>query len=67
MWTKDYQADLLGRYLDVAEKRPFMAGTLAWCFADFRTGQSIIRAEGMNQKGVFTRVRRPSPPLRWHQ
>lgn len=59
MWSEDYQADMLGRYLDVAEKRPFMAGTLVWCFADFRTGQNIIRAEGMNQKGVFTRVRRP--------
>jgi beta-glucuronidase len=59
MWSEDYQANMLGRYVDVAEKRPFMAGTLAWCFADFRTGQSIIRAEGMNQKGVFTRDRRP--------
>ncbi len=59
MWSEDYQADLLGRYVDVAEKRPFMAGTLVWCFADFRTGQNIIRAEGMNQKGVFTRDRRP--------
>jgi beta-glucuronidase len=71
MWTEEYQADLLGRYVEVAEKRPFMAGTLAWCFADFRTGQSIIRAEGMNQKGVFTRVRRPKRAAhllrsRWH-
>ncbi len=71
MWSEDYQADLLGRYLDVAEKRPFMAGTLVWCFADFRTGQNIIRAEGMNQKGVFTRDRRPKRAAhllrsRWH-
>jgi len=30
-----------------------------WNFADFKTGQGIIRASGLNQKGVFTRDRRP--------
>ncbi|HZT70428.1 MAG TPA: beta-glucuronidase [Terriglobia bacterium] len=59
MWTEEYQAEMIGRYLDVAAKRPFMRGTLLWCFADFKTSQSIIRTNSMNNKGVFTRDRRP--------
>jgi beta-glucuronidase len=71
MWTEDYQAELIGRYLEVARERPFMAGTLVWCFADFKTSQSIIRAESLNSKGVFTRDRRPKRAAhllrsRWH-
>jgi len=59
MWTEDYQSEMISRYLDVAAKRSFMAGTLLWCFADFKTSQSIIRCNSMNLKGVFTRDRRP--------
>jgi beta-galactosidase/beta-glucuronidase len=59
MWNEEYQAELIRAYLDAADQRPFMAGTLIWCFADFKTPQSIIRAEGLNQKGLFTRDRRP--------
>jgi hypothetical protein len=36
-----------------------MAGTLMRCFADFKTSQSIIGTNGMNNKGVFTRDRCP--------
>ena len=59
MWTEEYQAEIISRYLDVAAARSYMAGTLMWCFADFKTSQSIIRANSMNNKGVFTRDRRP--------
>jgi beta-galactosidase/beta-glucuronidase len=59
MWTEEYQADMISRYLDVAAERSYMAGTLMWCFADFKTSQSIIRTNSMNNKGVFTRDRRP--------
>lgn len=59
MWTEEYQAEMLSRYLEVAAKRSYMAGTLLWCFADFKTSQSIIRTNCMNNKGVFTRDRRP--------
>lgn len=59
MWTEEYQVEYLRRYLDVAEKRPFMAGTHVWNFADFKTGQATARAGGLNHKGVFTRDRRP--------
>ncbi|TAM81846.1 MAG: beta-glucuronidase [Acidobacteria bacterium] len=59
MWTEEYQAETISRYLDAAAQRSFMAGTLMWCFADFKTSQSIIRTNGMNNKGVFTRDRHP--------
>jgi beta-glucuronidase len=59
MWTEEYQVEFLRRYLDVADKRPFVAGMHVWNFADFKTGQGTSRAGGMNFKGVFTRDRRP--------
>jgi beta-glucuronidase len=59
MWSEEYQVEVLRGYLDVAAARPFMAGMHIWNFADFKTGQSAMRAAGMNHKGVFTRDRRP--------
>jgi beta-galactosidase/beta-glucuronidase len=59
MWSEEYQVEFLRRYLDVAAARPFVVGLHVWNFADFRTGQGIIRMNGMNLKGVFTRDRRP--------
>ena len=49
-----------------------MAGLHVWNFADFKTGQGIIRMGGMNLKGVFTRDRRPKMAAhflrsRWHR
>ena len=64
MWTEEYQAEMISRYLDVAAARSYMAGTLMWCFADFKTSQSIIRTNSMNNKGVFTRDRRPKQAAR---
>jgi beta-glucuronidase len=59
MWTEEYQVEFLRRYLDVAARRPFVVGMQVWAFADFKTGQAVGRAAGMNFKGVFTRDRRP--------
>jgi beta-glucuronidase len=59
MWTEEYQVEYLRRYLDVSAQRPFVAGLHVWNFADFKTGQAIMRAGGLNMKGVFTRDRRP--------
>jgi beta-glucuronidase len=59
MWTEEYQVEYLRRYLDVAARRPFVAGMHVWNFADFKTGQGTSRAGGMNFKGAFTRDRRP--------
>lgn len=59
MWSEEYQVEFLRGFLDVAAKRPFVAGMHVWAFADFKTGQATGRAAGMNFKGVFTRDRRP--------
>lgn len=59
MWTEEYQVEFLRRYLDVAARKPFVVGLHVWNFADFKTGQGIIRMGGMNLKGVFTRDRKP--------
>jgi beta-glucuronidase len=59
MWTEEYQAELLGRVLDVAAERPFVAGAQVWTFADFATAQAEHRPHATNFKGVFTRDRRP--------
>jgi beta-glucuronidase len=59
MWTEEYQVEFLERYLDVMAARPFVVGSQVWCLADFKTGQSLVRAGGFNHKGVFTRDRRP--------
>ena len=59
MFSEEYQVEFLRGYLDVAAARPFVAGLHVWNFADFKTAQGIIRPGGLNQKGVFTRDRRP--------
>jgi len=59
MWSEEYQVEFLKRYLDVTATKPFVAGLHVWNFADFKTGQGIIRMGGLNMKGVFTRDRRP--------
>jgi beta-galactosidase/beta-glucuronidase len=64
MWTEEYQAEMISRYLDAAAARSYMAGTLMWCFADFKTSQNIIRTNSMNNKGVFTRDRQPKEAAR---
>lgn len=71
MWSEEYQVEQLRRLLDYADSRPFLAGIHLWNFADFRTGQSIMRANGKNHKGLFTRDRQPKMAAhylktRWH-
>jgi beta-glucuronidase len=46
-------------YLDIAARKDYVAGMQVWNFADFRTGQGIIRPGSMNFRGVFTRDRQP--------
>jgi beta-glucuronidase len=59
MWTEEYQADMIEMYIRILAQYPFVVGTHPWAFADFRTSQSIMRVGALNQKGVFTRDRRP--------
>ncbi len=59
MWSEEYQAELIRGYLDVAARKPFVAGMHVWHFADFAAVQSTGRVGGTNLKGVFTRTRTP--------
>jgi beta-glucuronidase len=59
MWSEEYQVALIRAYLDVAARKDYVAGMHVWNFADFATGQSIMRAGSENHKGVFTRERKP--------
>jgi len=59
MWSEDYQADLIEAYWRTLRRHPYVVGAHPWAFADFKTAQSIMRVGSLNQKGVFTRDRRP--------
>ena len=58
MFSEEYQAALIERYLDVCARLPFVIGAHVWTFTDFMTKQGVSRVDG-NKKGVFTRDRRP--------
>jgi len=59
MFSEEYQAEMLTRYIEVLSSKPFVAGQHVWNLCDFKTGQAVYRMGGMNLKGVFTRDRRP--------
>jgi beta-glucuronidase len=59
MFSEEYQAEMLTRYLEMFKTRPFVVGEHVWNLCDFKTGQAVHRVAGMNLKGVFTRDRRP--------
>lgn len=58
MFTEDYQKAMIKAYVELAAKKPYIAGTHVWNLCDFKTGQGVHRPGGMNWKGVFTRNRR---------
>ncbi len=59
MWSEEYQAELIRGYLEVAGRKDFVIGAHVWNFADFQSVQSTRRVGGINQKGVFSRDRKP--------
>jgi len=59
MFSEEYQAEMLARYLEVLKGKPFVVGQHVWNLCDFKTGQAVHRMGGVNWKGVFTRERRP--------
>ena len=59
MFSEEYQADMLQRYIEVLRGKPFVVGEHVWNLCDFKTSQGVRRVGGMNMKGVFTRDRRP--------
>lgn len=58
-FSEEFQSKFINSYLNIASRHDYVAGMLMWCFADFRTGQSIVRVKGQNLKGAFTMDRRP--------
>ena len=58
MWSQEYQDEYLAMNHRVFDSYPWLKGELTWNFADFQTGEGIIRMDG-NKKGVFTRNRQP--------
>ena len=59
MFSEEYQAELLARYIEVLRTKPYVIGEHVWNLCDFKTGQMVRRMGGFNLKGVFTRDRRP--------
>jgi beta-glucuronidase len=57
-WSEEFQTDLLAMYHRVFDRIDAMVGEQIWNFADFATRSGIMRVGG-NNKGVFTRERRP--------
>ncbi len=58
MFTEEYQAMLLEKYIEVIRSKSYTIGEQLWNFADFRTPQHFRRVV-LNQKGIFTRDREP--------
>ena len=58
MWSQEYQDEYLEMCFRVFDSYDFVQGELVWNFADFQTGEGIMRVNG-NKKGVFTRNRQP--------
>jgi beta-glucuronidase len=59
MFSEEFQAEMLARYLQVLHSKAYVIGEHIWNMCDFKTGQDVRRMGGMNYKGVFTRDRRP--------
>ena len=59
MFSEEYQAELIEKYIQVLRSKPFVVGEHVWNMCDFKTSQGITRMGGYNYKGVFTRDRRP--------
>ncbi|XP_063917791.1 beta-glucuronidase-like [Zophobas morio] len=60
VWTEEYQNELISKFFqgfDQMRDDGFI-GEMIWCFADFKTDQSVNRVGG-NKKGIFTRDREP--------
>lgn len=59
MFSEEYQAELVTRYIELLRRKPYVIGEHVWNMCDFKTSQGITRVGALNHKGVFTRDRRP--------
>lgn len=58
MFSEEFQVEFLKAYHEIFDQMSFVIGEHVWNFADFMTGQDLVRIDG-NKKGVFTRQRQP--------
>ncbi|MEK3683626.1 beta-glucuronidase [Paenibacillus sp. FSL R10-2736] len=58
MFTEEYQVEFYRANHGIFDEFEDFVGEQVWNFADFATGQGIIRVQG-NKKGIFTRERKP--------
>lgn len=58
MWSPEYQCEVLEMLHSVFDSYDFVRGEQVWNFADFQTGEGLMRVDG-NRKGIFTRQRQP--------
>ena len=58
MWFQEYQCEVLEMLHSVFDSYDFVRGEQVWNFADFQTGEGLMRVDG-NRKGIFTRQRQP--------
>jgi beta-glucuronidase len=58
MFTEEYQVEFYRANHEVFDEVNHFIGEQVWNFADFATGQGIVRVQG-NKKGIFTRDRKP--------
>ena len=59
MWSEEYQVEFIKKYIALLKTKNYVVGEHIWNMCDFKTSQGILRAGGLNHKGVFTRDRRP--------
>ncbi len=59
MFSEEYQAEMIHRYLKVLNSKPYVTGAHVWNLCDFKTAQGTHRPGATNWKGVFTRDRKP--------
>ena len=62
--SQEYQNEYYEMNFGVFDSYDFVQGELTWNFADFQTGEGIMRVDG-NKKGAFTRDRRPKAAARY--
>ena len=58
-WTEEYQAELLGKCLELFHADPQICGSFVWQFADIRSDMDINRARSFNNKGIVNEYRKP--------
>lgn len=58
-YSEEYQIDFYQNFFDTIDPLNYVIGEQLWAFADFATSPTMLRINGQNDKGIFTRDRRP--------